>query len=54
MSEKNSEKKNVRKAHISEERMKRFTWEAGDLKFFNSKEEFEEEMKKEGRKVTWY
>ena len=49
---KNSEeKKNPR---ISAERMRRFTWEAGDLIVYKNMEEMIEAAKKDGRKVIIY
>ena len=40
--------------HILPERMDRFTWHEGEIKILGTREEIEEQAKKEGRKVTWY
>ena len=51
-----SEKKilSEREKILRERRARRFTWEAGDLQFFSSREELEKAAEKEGRKVVWY
>lgn len=56
MTEKKSKQKNLSEEEkiLHEKRVERFTWSAGDVQFFSNKEEFEEQMKKEGRKVVWY
>lgn len=56
MTEKKSKQKNLSEEEkiLHEKRAERFTWSAGDVQFFSNKEEFEEQMKKEGRKVVWY
>lgn len=56
MAEKNPSKKNLSEQEkiLRERRAERFTWSAGDVQFFSSKEELEKAAAKEGRKVVWY
>lgn len=54
MSEQQQQKSKPKKAHISPERLDRFTWHDGDLKFFKNKEELEQHAKENGEKITWY
>lgn len=47
-----SDKKKI--SHISPERMERYTWHKGDLKFFKNAEELKRHADEHGEKIIWY